>query len=640
MGRTGAGAVRERAVLAAGLVSTAALAWAALAPWGDPELAGQMELERRGQQATELVQLGWDRVLRGEVALAGEIVGWRAEDLARPAGAPRRDRYRPSGGLVPFDVLLAEAETSTGLPAQALAQLEEALALHPQAALRPEGLLRAIQLAVGAGDGAGAARHLDAALEELAPGDARGDTSYRLLCALAAAPLLDPARRAVLQRALADAWRAGTLALPDPRDGWVPEGDAWRYRPYPRLELLARRLGALAAEEPGEPIGLPGRKARALVRLAGEPDPPDGGRWQATAFAGGILLARRRGTELEGLLADSRSLARALAESLELAPGFQVVLADDVPPGKTPGEPVGEPIQLAGGLRVAVHHDDPRALVRAEAGRLRLLRTAFAVLAALSAAASLVTFRALRRERRLASLKSGFIAGVSHDLRTPLASILLMAENLEEGRVAGEGARGRYYASIRREASRLRRLVDDVLDFSRIERGEGTRLTVEEVDLPRLVGELEAEAGERVERAGGTLTVERGDLPPSAALDAEAVRRSVWNLVDNALAHSGSTDVHLASRLEDDRWLVLEVADRGRGIPPERREEVFRPFAQLGPDGSAGGSIGGSAGGTGLGLAIVREVARAHGGDATATAGSDGEGTLVRMRLDLIHDTP
>ena len=116
----------------------------------------------------------------------------------------------------------------------------------------------------------------------------------------------------------------------------------------------------------------------------------------------------------------------------------------------------------------------------------------------------------------------------------------------------------------------------------------------------------------------------------TALLDAEAVRRSVANLVENALRHSGTSDVTLVARVVDGRFLVLEVADRGRGVPAARREEIFRPFTRLAKDSAAGG--------TGLGLAMVREVARAHGGEATALEGQDGVGARFRMRLDLVPD--
>ncbi len=128
------------------------------------------------------------------------------------------------------------------------------------------------------------------------------------------------------------------------------------------------------------------------------------------------------------------------------------------------------------------------------------------------------------------------------------------------------------------------------------------------------------------EQAGGELHVERGALSKTASLDADAVRRAIANLVENALRHSGSTDVTLAARVEAGE-LLLEVADRGRGIPATRHEEVFRPFERL-------EDADDTSGGTGLGLAIVREIARAHGGD-TEVADVVGGGARLVMRLPL-----
>ena len=113
-------------------------------------------------------------------------------------------------------------------------------------------------------------------------------------------------------------------------------------------------------------------------------------------------------------------------------------------------------------------------------------------------AAALIS-RALRRERILSDLKSAFIARVSHDLRTPVASILLMAENLQEGRVGADSA-PRYHGLIRSEALRLRRMVDDVLDFSRLERGRAPDLHREDVDLAHFVDDLVTAATEVIER--------------------------------------------------------------------------------------------------------------------------------------------
>jgi len=272
-----------------------------------------------------------------------------------------------------------------------------------------------------------------------------------------------------------------------------------------------------------------------------------------------------------------------------------------------------------------LRHPDPAGLGRAEASRLKILRGALFTLAFACAAGGFLCARVLARQRKLAELKSAFVAGVSHDLRTPLASILLLAENLETG-VAGDADRARYHGALRKEATRLRRLVDDVLDFSRLERGEAPRLEREGLDLGRFAGELEEDCRARVEAEGRAFTCERGSLPESASLDAHAVRRALENLLDNALKHgSGAVRLSLASA---HGRLVFAVADEGPGVPATERERVFEPFERL-------NGTNGHTGGTGLGLAIVRSIARAHGGEARVRAGEDGTGAVFELDLPL-----
>jgi signal transduction histidine kinase len=213
---------------------------------------------------------------------------------------------------------------------------------------------------------------------------------------------------------------------------------------------------------------------------------------------------------------------------------------------------------------------------------------------------------------------------VSHDLRTPLASILALAENLESGRVQEPDRVAQYHSSIRREAMRLRRLVDDVLDFSRIERGKGVHLSMGDVDVLAFARELEAEARERVEGADGELACTVNGIPRHIVADADALRRATMNLVDNALRHSGSVDVELELRSDGREGLAIQVRDRGRGVPAGRLESLFRPFERLEP---AAGVAG-----TGLGLAIVREIAEGHGGCATAHL-PDGSGLVFEIRI-------
>jgi signal transduction histidine kinase len=310
-----------------------------------------------------------------------------------------------------------------------------------------------------------------------------------------------------------------------------------------------------------------------------------------------------------------------------LPPQFALAF-DGEPPA--PGEPVRERTPLLGdALGFTLSYANPDSFGDAESRRAAWLRGGLLVTALFAALAGLLSARMLARARRLAELRAAFVAGVSHELRTPVSAILLLTENLQSGVAGSPEARGRYLDLVRREALRLRRLVEDVLDLSRLQRGEPLRLRLEDVALPAFASDLAREAREQAARAGGTLRANLGELPESATLDVEALRRAVGNLVDNALKHSGCTEVELSIESEDG-WLTIRVRDNGRGISARDRERVFQPFERL--DGSA-------AGGSGLGLAIVREIAAGHGG-AVRVGEASGPGAVFVLELPLEAEVP
>ncbi|PAP76601.1 sensor histidine kinase [Rubrivirga marina] len=242
-------------------------------------------------------------------------------------------------------------------------------------------------------------------------------------------------------------------------------------------------------------------------------------------------------------------------------------------------------------------------------------------------AGALFAWRGVRQEVEVARLREDFVSNVSHELRTPLALIRMYGESLAEGRVPDD-KKPRYYSTIVAETERLSRLVGNVLHFNRFERGTA-RIDRRPLDL----GALAAEIGERyrpvVEREGCAL---RLDLPESALPilgDHDALAEALVNLIDNAVKYGDGGPVEVAARRADGSALV-EVADRGPGIPPADRERVFEPFVRVQPA-SADGLVH-TAKGTGLGLALVRRIAEAHDGTATVSARAGG-GSVFRISL-------
>lgn len=234
---------------------------------------------------------------------------------------------------------------------------------------------------------------------------------------------------------------------------------------------------------------------------------------------------------------------------------------------------------------------------------------------------------AIRRERRLNELKSEFISNVSHELKTPLSIISMFGEMLAEGRTKSPEQSHEYAEIIWRESVRLGRLIDNVLDFAKIERGMGVYEFCES-DIGEVVGRAIELSGRRVQTANMQLSEDiEPDLPP-VNLDANAFTLAVLNLIDNAIKYApDGKKIEVTLKREGDR-VVLGVRDWGPGIETEEHERIFERFyraknIRLKP-------IRGS----GIGLALVQHIARAHHGVATVVS-EPGKGSTFRISLPI-----
>lgn len=221
-----------------------------------------------------------------------------------------------------------------------------------------------------------------------------------------------------------------------------------------------------------------------------------------------------------------------------------------------------------------------------------------------------ILYRQRVRIRELAKLEKfrrEFIADVSHEIKTPLTGILGavdMLEGMEVEKKVGGGQWGVLLALIRKESKRLNGLVQSILDLARLER-EGDVLDVAGFDLEEMLKELAAKYGVRYDGSDKSENLVVGD----AAL----ILQAVSNLVENAKRHSGTEDIALSLTWLDG-WAHVIVEDHGVGIPPEHAARIFERFHRVDPARAA------ETGGAGLGLAIVRRIARLHGGEVALTS--------------------
>ncbi len=278
-------------------------------------------------------------------------------------------------------------------------------------------------------------------------------------------------------------------------------------------------------------------------------------------------------------------------------------------------------------FHITIGARDPAALYGPYRRRVNLIRCLIC-LAALAPLFGLWRLLQVYQEQaRLSVMKSNLVSSVSHELRAPIAAVRLMAESLEAGRVSGAGKEKDYYRLIVRECRRISSLVENVLDFSRIDQGR-KQYRFEPVDLAGLLRHtvmlMEPAAGERQIRI--ELSMQEGCETPEPSWDAEAVEQSLVNLLDNAIKHSPSgAEVRVAVEAMPG-VIRIWVADQGAGIPEAEHQKIFDLFYRCGSE------LRRETEGAGIGLSIVKHVAEAHGGKVLVDS-APGRGSRFGLEL-------
>ncbi|HEX6535919.1 MAG TPA: HAMP domain-containing sensor histidine kinase [Gemmatimonadaceae bacterium] len=239
-----------------------------------------------------------------------------------------------------------------------------------------------------------------------------------------------------------------------------------------------------------------------------------------------------------------------------------------------------------------------------------------------TAALIVVTLLQLRAEHEFARQRADFAASVSHDLRTPLAQILLFAETVKLGRATSEQRRAKAVDVIVREAHRLMALVDNVLHVTRAERGL-TRVSLEWIVAAHLVAETVEEFAPLAREAGSEIALEPADANILANADPASVRQMLINVLDNAVKYGRHGQTIRVGVAYAGEAAQLWVDDEGPGVAPADRERIWKPFVRLAR--AAGPDVAGA----GIGLAVVRELATTQRGRAWVEQGTRGGARFV-----------
>jgi len=298
---------------------------------------------------------------------------------------------------------------------------------------------------------------------------------------------------------------------------------------------------------------------------------------------------------------------------------------------------------------------NPAQLTQAAQTARLTLGLLIAVLVIAIGTGSLLIVRSLGAELKLARQKTDFVGNVSHELKTPLTSIRMFSELLAEGRVADPVKQHSYLQIITTEAARLTRLINNVLDFSRMERGE-KKYNFQACELTDLVRATAETYRPHLESAGFQFACELPAARIPVRADADALSQVIVNLLSNAEKYSAQSErrsptrldsesdqrsvpeagappkeitLHLAQRQSPLPHAEIRVLDRGPGVPRGCEEKVFEKFYR------AHDSLSSGIQGSGLGLTIARQIARAHGGDVVYEP-RDGGGSCFVLRLPML----
>jgi two-component system phosphate regulon sensor histidine kinase PhoR len=233
-------------------------------------------------------------------------------------------------------------------------------------------------------------------------------------------------------------------------------------------------------------------------------------------------------------------------------------------------------------------------------------------------------YRSLRKEIELAQIKSEFVSNVSHEIKTPLALINMYSETLVLGRIPSEEKKKEYFKVINKEAKRLSRMVNKILNFSKIESGKREYAFIE-TDLNEIIHEVVSSYQHHFKNSDFKYVISLAENLPLINADAEAISDALTNLIDNAMKYTSANKwIEITSGVRENNAFV-EVKDLGIGIHEKEQKLIFDKFYRV-----TQGNLAHHAKGSGIGLSIVKHIVDAHNGEI-ALKSSLGKGSVFTM---------
>jgi len=251
----------------------------------------------------------------------------------------------------------------------------------------------------------------------------------------------------------------------------------------------------------------------------------------------------------------------------------------------------------------------------------------FVVIVIVLACGLFFTIQTVNNELYLSRMKSYFMSTVSHEFKSPLTSIRQMAEMLVRGRVPSPEKHQKYYATILQQSERLSHLIDNILDFSKMEEGQKI-FRFEKADIIPVVKDIVELFQKHVADHGFHITLTIPEPLPYVVFDREAMEQVVHNLIDNACKYSGESKNIEVQLLPKGSKIVISVRDYGVGIRKEDQDKIFSRFYR------AGEELTQTVKGSGIGLTIVKQIVEAHQGEITMES-SPGKGSIFNVKLPV-----